>query len=147
MKKLLVAIISSVVMAVGVVAGSAVATTASAAEGGYAGQYSVGSRLTPDPVSNVGKAGTGKGFTIFYAGEPGTRVSGTVYVSIRRYGSSTVQVKQYRYTGTTRYLTTPVFAPNVKANYRVTVTLVPDDEQYRSSVRSWNVWVTESGRA
>ncbi|WP_447643591.1 hypothetical protein [Nocardioides zeae] len=144
MKKLLVAIISTVVMAVGVIAGSA--ATATAAEG-YPGQYSVGSRLTPDPISNVGKAGTGKGFTIFYAGEPGTRVSGTVYVSIRRYGSSTVQVKQYRYTGTTRYLTTPVFAPNVKANYRVTVTLVPDEEQYRSSVRAWNVWVTQSGRA
>jgi hypothetical protein len=144
MKKLLVAIISTVVMAVGVLAGSA--ATAQAAEG-YPGQYSVGSRLTPDAPSNVGKAGTGKGFTIFYAGEPGTRVSGTVYVSIRRYGTSSVQVKQYSYTGTTRYFTTPTFASGVKANYRVTVTFVPNDEQYRNSVRAWNVWVTQSGRA
>ncbi|GAB3067988.1 hypothetical protein [Nocardioides zeae] len=144
MKKLLVAIISTVVMAVGVLAGSA--ATAQAAEG-YPGQYSTGSRLTPDPISNVGKAGTGKGFTIFYAGEPGVRLNGTAYVSIRRYGTSTVQVKQYRYTGTTRYFTTPTFTPGVKANYRVTITFVPDDEQFRPSVRAWNVWVTVSGRA
>jgi len=144
MKKLLVAIISTVVMAVGVLAGSA--ATAQAAEG-YPGQYSTGSRLTPDPISNVGKAGTGKGFQIFYAGEPGVRLNGTVYVSIRRYGQSTVQVKQYAYTGTTRYLTTPTFAAGVKANYRVTITFVPEDEQFRNSVRAWNVWVTVSGVA
>ncbi|WZH52210.1 MAG: hypothetical protein PIR53_19615 [Nocardioides alkalitolerans] len=144
MKKLLVAIISTVVMAVGVLAGSA--ATAQAAEG-YPGQYATGSRLTPDPISNVGKAGTGKGFKIFYAGEPGVRLNGTVYISIRRYGTSTVQVKQYDYKGITRYYTTPTFTPNVKANYRVTVTFIPEDEQFRPSVRAWNVWVTRSGIA
>ncbi|HEY1134312.1 MAG TPA: hypothetical protein VGE77_07015 [Nocardioides sp.] len=144
MKKLLVAIISTVVMAVGVIAGSA--ATASAAEG-YPGQYAVGSRLTPDPISNVGKAGTGKGFTIFYAGEPGVRVNGEVFITIRRYGTGNVVAKQYDYSGTTRYYVTPHFPAGIKANYKVTVTFQPSDEQFRPAVRSWNVWVTESGVA
>ena len=109
------------------------------------GQYGVGSRITPQPLAAFGKLGTAKPIAVYYRGEDGADVSGTVYVTIRRSGTSQLIATAHAYRGGTTQVATPRI-PNVKGRYEVTMTFVPSNAAYRASVRRFSIWATPSGR-
>ena len=99
MKKLLVAVISAVVMAAGLVAGAG-ASPVAAAEGGYPGQYAVGSSIKVDAPWRFGRVGTGQGIAVFFQGNNnglGTEVTGTTYVTLRLAGQGQFTATAYSY--------------------------------------------------
>lgn len=108
------------------------------------GSIGVGSSLTVGAPWRFGRVGTAKPFTIFYAGEDATRVSGTAYVTIRKAGTAQVIARSWRYSGTTTRMWTPTVPTT--GSWQVSVTFVPDDPAYRATVRSWWQWTTVSGR-
>ena len=109
------------------------------------GRYGVGSRITPQPLAAFARLGTAKSVAVYYRGEDGADVSGTVYVTIRRSGTSQLIATAHAYRGGTTQVATPRI-PNVKGRYEVTITFVPSDGAYRASVRRFSVWATPSGR-
>lgn len=110
-----------------------------------AGQYGVGSQIKPGAPWRFARSGAAKPIQVYYAGEGGREVTGTVYVSIRQAGTARQVVVAHRYDGSGRQLTTPVIPPG-KGSYQVALTFVPDDDAFRFSVRSFWVWATPTGR-
>ncbi|WP_028473951.1 hypothetical protein [Nocardioides alkalitolerans] len=146
MKKLLVAVISAVVMAAGLVAGAG-ASPVAAAEGGYPGQYAVGSSIKVDAPWRFGRVGTGQGIAVFFQGSNngiGTEVTGTTYVTLRLAGQGQFTATAYSYGGSVTRVVTPVIPR--KGSYQVSITFVPSDTTYRSTTRSYWIWATPSGR-
>ncbi|WZH51017.1 MAG: family 78 glycoside hydrolase catalytic domain [Nocardioides alkalitolerans] len=109
------------------------------------GRYGVGSRITPQPLAAFAKLGTAKPITVYYKGEDGADVGGTVYVTIRRSGTSQLVATAHTYRAGTTQVATPRL-PNVKGRYEVTITFVPSNEAYRATTRRFSVWATPSGR-
>lgn len=109
------------------------------------GQYGVGSRIAPQAPWSFGRLGSAKPITVYFEGEDGSAVTGTVYVTLRRAGTAQLVATAHRYDGTQRQVATPV-VPGVKSSYQVGVTFVPDDEVYRATQRHFWIWATPSGR-
>lgn len=145
MKKLLVAVISAVLMAAGLVAASG-ASPATAAEP-YPGQYAVGSSIKPDAPWRFAKTGAGQGVSVYFAGSTGSTTTvtpGTAYVTLRLAGQGQFTATAFTYNGSTSRVITPVIPR--KGSYQVAITFVPSDSAYRPTTRSYWIWATPSGR-
>lgn len=141
MKKALVAIISAVLMTAGLVAGTAASATAAEP---YPASVGVGNSVTAGAPYQFGRTGAAKPYTVFFAGFDGNRVTGTVFISARKIGTSSVATRAWDFKGVTTRIWSPAFAQS--GNYAVTISFVPDDEVYKTSSRSFNLWVTPTGR-
>ncbi|MFW6773463.1 family 78 glycoside hydrolase catalytic domain [Nocardioides sp. CPCC 205120] len=109
------------------------------------GLYGTGSNVAPQSPWNYGRLGTAKPISVFFEGEDGSAVSGTVFVTIRRAGTAQVTATAFAYDGARRQVATPVL-PRTKGSYQVGVVFVPDDDTYRVSQRHFWIWATPTGR-
>lgn len=141
MKKSLVAIISAVLLTAGLVAGTS-NVTASAAP--YPGSIAVGSSIKAGVPYRYGRVGYAKPYIVFYKGHDNQRVNGTVYVSVRKVATDSVITRAWRFKGWTTRVWTTAFPSS--GSWNTTITFVPDNPVYRSTSRSFWLWVTPSGR-
>ncbi|MFW6775855.1 lamin tail domain-containing protein [Nocardioides sp. CPCC 205120] len=109
------------------------------------GSLGTGSSITPAPQWRYARTGAAKPIAVYYEGEDRARLTGTVYTTLRQAGTGRLIATAHAYGGGRTTVATPV-VPRVKASYQVVVTFVPDDPAYRTSVRSFWVWATPTGR-
>ncbi|MDT9593538.1 hypothetical protein RDV89_10705 [Nocardioides zeae] len=143
MKKLLVAALSAVLMTVGLAAtGASVATAApagpsSAQYPGTIGTYAAVSAAYPYRYGGVAKP---KRLAVWYGGRDGERITGRVYVTTRKNGTTTTTTVSYWYNGFGRNVWTNLFSQ--PGSHQITVAFQPSDSTYRNTQTSYWIWIS-----